>query len=97
MEIQNIRVSMEKALRAKEELEKMRRDLLREMEQIQSNLEIEIKLKIKKKLEMEYKELEYTLETANKTISVSTNEARSPPNSETRRGRSKPRKQISNK
>merc|ERR1712135_121647 len=34
------------ALRAKEaELEKMRRDLLREMEQIQSNLEIEIKLK----------------------------------------------------
>ena len=45
------------------------------MEQIQSNLEIEIKLKndalkIKKKLEMEYKELEmeYTLETANKTI-----------------------------
>ena len=39
----------------------------------QANLEIEIKLKndalkIKKKLEMEYKELEYTLETANKTI-----------------------------
>jgi len=74
VEIQNVRVSMEKALRAKEEeLEKMRRDLLREMEQIQSNLEIEIKLKndalkIKKKLEMEYKELEYTLETANKTI-----------------------------
>merc|ERR1719376_620631 len=74
VEIQNIRVSMEEALRAKEEeLEKMRRDLLREMEQIQSNLEIEIKLKndalkIKKKLEMEYKELEYTLETANKTI-----------------------------
>merc|ERR1712168_843250 len=74
VEIQNVRVTMEKALRAKEEeLEKMRRDLLREMEQIQSNLEIEIKLKndalkIKKKLEMEYKELEYTLETANKTI-----------------------------
>merc|ERR1712168_159479 len=73
-EIQNVRVTMEKALRAKEEeLEKMRRDLLREMEQIQANLEIEIKLKndalkIKKKLEMEYKELEYTLETANKTI-----------------------------
>jgi len=73
-EIQNVRVTMEKALRAKEEeLEKLRRDLLREMEQIQSNLEIEIKLKndalkIKKKLEMEYKELEYTLETANKTI-----------------------------
>merc|ERR1711990_1121204 len=74
IEITNIRVSMEKALRAKEEeLERVRRDLLREMEQIQSNLEIEIKLKnnalkIKKKLEMEYKELEYTLETANKTI-----------------------------
>jgi len=74
VEIQNVRVSMEKALRAKEEeLDKMRRDLLREMEAIQSNLEIEIKLKndalkIKKKLEMEYKELEYTLETANKTI-----------------------------
>jgi len=73
-EIQNVRVTMEKALRAKEEeLDKMRRDLLREMEQIQANLEIEIKLKndalkIKKKLEMEYKELEYTLETANKTI-----------------------------
>merc|ERR1712042_64998 len=67
-EIQNVRVTMEKALRAKEEeLDKMRRDLLREMEQIQANLEIEIKLKndalkIKKKLEMEYKELEYTLE-----------------------------------
>jgi len=74
IEITNIRVSMEKALRAKEEeLERVRRDLLREMEQIQANLEIEIKLKndalkIKKKLEMEYKELEYTLETANKTI-----------------------------
>jgi len=74
VEIQNVRVTMEKALRAKEEeLEKLRRDLLREMEQIQANLEIEIKLKndalkIKKKLEMEYKELEYTLETANKTI-----------------------------
>merc|ERR1712042_309534 len=73
-EIQNVRVTMEKALRAKEEeSDKMRRDLLREMEQIQANLEIEIKLKndalkIKKKLEMEYKELEYTLETANKTI-----------------------------
>jgi len=41
----------------------MRRDLRREMEQIQA-------LKIKKKLEMEYNELEmeYTLETANKTI-----------------------------
>jgi chromosome segregation ATPase len=74
IEIQNIRVTMEKALRAKEEeMEKIRRDLLRELETLQSSLEMEIKLKndalkIKKKLEMEYKELEYTLETANKTI-----------------------------
>jgi len=74
VEIQTVRVNMEKALRAKEEeADRMRRDLMREIDQVQSNLEIEVKLKndalkIKKKLEMEYKELEYTLETANKTI-----------------------------